>query len=527
MLRIFIFILLVFSLCEKVSANDLQNAFNALTNYTSPGVYNSQIRGFMTGGSYTVSFPQNQMNFISITPPQVNAGCGGISIYWGGISYISGAEFTALLKGIASSTLSEAFAISVRTLCPVCATVLADMQKAAQAASELAMNQCGAAMALLDAGINTVPGLKNYIKNRVALDSGGAGKTGGFLKAFSQYSGDFATVLDQHIKDLQDITDPLHKQEELNKSPLGNSTWKYLSGMTSQQKIFIMSLLGTTIRTPQKSAHDEYDIKQIPIAPSLLPEELAKLLMFGASATINEHLYVLQCEDHNPYALWSCLKPQVTPIKNSYWYNNSAVDASGVSLTDYGFYGLSYGLMFQAIENVTQNKPLDTPQKIKFPASLYGSKVEVETHFSLEEIKGFLTLAYLPLYRAINIATFYPDISKQLVSNISEVVSAHYAIAYLDNYILNLKKTENGDQMKTESTVGNQGLTEKELKPLENSIKQMRVNLDNKLTLLLQNLQTQEVWINQVNQVETTIYQQILRNGLSENYAYSLGLSGI
>ncbi len=511
---------------RSVFANDLEKAFNALTNYTSPGVYNSQVRGFMTGGSFTVNFPQDQVNFISITSPQVNAGCAGINVFFGGISYINGEEFVALLKGIAAGTLGESFAISVRTLCPVCATVLADLQKAAQAASELALNQCGAAMALLDAGINSVPGLQKYIRSRAAIDNGNDGQTGGFLKAFNEYTGDLTKAIDDHIKDLQAMTDPYQKQEELNKSPIGNSTWKYLSGMTKQQKIFIMSLLGTTVRTPIQTGN-QTDLKQIPIAPSMTTDDLSKLFMFGASSTINQNLTVLECEDKNPYALWQCLAPQTTPIKQSYWYKSESVNANGVSLTDYGFYGLSYGLMFQAIQNVSEKKALDTPQTVTLPTSLYGANVQVKTNFSLDEIKGFLTLAYLPLYRAINIATFYPDISKQLVSNISEVVSAHYATAYLEDYILNLKKTDGQIKGDAESAVGNQGLSEKDLKTLQESIKQMRINLDSKLTLLLQNLQTQEVWINQVNQVESTIYQQILRNGLSENYAYSLGLSGM
>ena len=242
-----------------------------------------------------------------------------------------------------------------------------------------------------------------------------------------------------HIKDLQAMTDPYQKQEELNKSPIGNSTWKYLSGMTKQQKIFIMSLIGTTVRTPIQSGN-QTDLKQIPVSPSMTTDDLAKLFMFGASSTINQNLAVLECEDKNPYALWQCLAPQTTPIKQSYWYKNESVNANGVSLTDYGFYGLAYGLMFQAIQNVSEGKVLDTPATIILPASIYGANVQVKTNFNSDEIKGFLTLAYLPLYRAINIATFYPDISKQLISNISEVVAAHYATAYLEDYILNCLK---------------------------------------------------------------------------------------
>lgn len=504
-----------------IRANDLLNAVNALTNYTSPGVYNSQVRGFMTGGGYTVSFPQDRMNFISLTPPEINAGCSGIDVFLGGISYISGPQFTAMLKGIAADSLGEAFNIALRTMCPVCSTVLTDLQKAAQAASTLAMNQCSSAMALLDTGINSVPSLKKYIRGRASLDNGSSGDDGGFFKSFSDYSGKFTDALQKRVQDLQSITDPAQRGIAENRSPLGNSTWKYLAGMQVQQKNFLLSLVGTTIRTPFPFSGKPDALKMVSVAPTLTSKDLANLFMFGASATLNQKLVLTECSGQSTPL--TCTNPQQKLVKDSYWYKNEHADISGVSLTDVGFYGLSYALMFQAVDNVAKDAPLGTPADVTLPPTLYGKNVVIHAHFSVNEIKGFMTVASLPLYRAVNIAAFYPDISEQLVSNISEVIAAHYATSYIDHYILNLKKT--GDAGLDPG--GTQGLSGHGLVPLEKAIKSIRIDVGTNLSALLTQLQTTQVWINTVDQVQATVYQQIIRNGLSQNYAYSLGLTGM
>ena len=516
-----IFIIAIFLLfISRVYANDLQNAFEALTNSTSPGIYNTQVRGFMTGGGYTVSFPQHQVNFISITPPQISAGCGGISIYWGGISYISGAQFTALLKGIAADSLGEAFSIAIRTLCPVCATVLSDLQKAAQAASQLAMNQCSAAMALLDAGIDSVPALRKYIKSRSSLDQQGNGESGSYLQAFSNFTNNLADSIQKRAQDLESITDPTQRQEALNQSPLGNSTWKVLNGLTKQQKIFMMSLMGTTLRIPYPSVDHPTSVKQIPISAALQPSELAHLFMYGADAIINQKLTVLQCDSGHLSKLWQCDHVQTVPIKQSYWYQHEQTQAAGINLTDDGFFGLTYGLLNQAIQNISSQHALGTSASVTLPAALYGEAVVVHPTFNAVEIESFISLAPVPLYRAINLAAFYPTIAKRMISNISELIAAHYAIAYINDFILQLKKTTSES-----NKAGNQGLPSKALNNVEQSIRSMHSMLKSKQQLLLDNVQAEQTWVNQVNLVQSTIYQQLIRNGLSANVAFSLGLS--
>lgn len=505
-------------------ANDLADAFDALTNNTRPGVYESQVRGFMTGGGFSVSFPQHRVNFISITPPQINAGCGGISMFTGGFSYISGDEFVAMLKGIAADSLGEAFAIAVRTLCPVCATVLSDLQKAAQLASRLAIDQCSAAMGLLEQGIESVPGLQKFLQSRAALDKSGSNEENSFLSAMDKYTGRFEQAIQRRVNDLRKLTDGPQREEALNRSPLGNSTWKAVQGMDDAQKTMILSLLGTNLQMPdgdKPDASDAKSVKQVPVSPTLTIADLARLLIFGVDGKTNQQLALLECPERQAGELWHCLKPQTVVIKSSRWYRQNTGVSGGVSLINHGFYGLTYALLLQAVSNVTDNKPLDTPQSITLPIAIYPKNTVIKAHFTLSEIQGFISVANLPLYRAINLASFYPDLSQQLIGNIADVVATQYAVAYIDHYFLNTKKTHQKD-----APAGEQGIDQRLLGNVQRAIRELRVNLHQQQTLLLTRLQAQTAWIAQLNQIQETVYQELLQEGLDANLAFGLGLSG-
>lgn len=523
-------------LSSAIFANDLADALDALTNTTQAGVYNSQVRGFMTAGGFSVSFPQRRVNLISITPPQVNAGCGGISLFTGGLSFISGDQFVAMLKGIAADSLGEAFSIAVRTLCPVCATVLADLQKAAQMASKLAMDQCGAAMGLLESGIESVPGLQQFLQGRASLDKGSSGESSDFLGAMDEFTGKFDKALSSRIDSLRTITDPVQRAEALNTSPLGNDTWKVLAGMSVVQKTFILSLLGTTLKLPDAGVESGTEIassvKQVPVSPSLSVDDLAKLLLFGVEGNHNQQLSLLECPANQAGELWECLRPQPVLVSQSRWYRESQSAVSGgVNLAANGFYGFTYAILLQAVTNVAENKPLGTSVTVTLPPSVYGRDAKVEAHFTLEQLQGFIGLSRLPLYRAINLAAFYPSISATLISGIADVVAEHYAVAYIDHYLLNDKKTDaSTDTPETQNNndliAGEQGIDPRLLHNVQRAIRELRIELRGQLVLILTQLQAQRAWTDQVNQVQSTVYQELLQEGLDANLSFNLGLSG-
>lgn len=115
---------------------------------TSPGFYQGQQRGFITGGAADIRFPSRHIVPLTLSLPSARAGCGGISFFGGAFSYINSEQFTQFLQNIAQNAVGVAFDMALRTLCPQCATVLANMEGIVRSMTGSLGNSCQAAKAL-------------------------------------------------------------------------------------------------------------------------------------------------------------------------------------------------------------------------------------------------------------------------------------------------------------------------------------------------------------------------------------------
>lgn len=118
---------------NQVYADDFSDAFDYMMSSGNPAIYNTEVRGFASGGSFDIIIPQRSVTIISLTAPSIDVGCGGISAFLGGFSYINLDVFINLLKNVATSALGYAFILTLGVLCPICKSVLEGLQKAVQA----------------------------------------------------------------------------------------------------------------------------------------------------------------------------------------------------------------------------------------------------------------------------------------------------------------------------------------------------------------------------------------------------------
>src|SRR5574337_703262 len=116
---------------------------------TKPGFYEGQQRGFIVGGAADMHFPNRNVTPLTLSLPQIKAGCGGISFFGGAFSYINGQEFVQFLQNIAQNAVGVAFDMALRTLCPQCATVLANMENIFRNMTSNLGNSCRDAQKLL------------------------------------------------------------------------------------------------------------------------------------------------------------------------------------------------------------------------------------------------------------------------------------------------------------------------------------------------------------------------------------------
>lgn len=496
--------------------NSLEKAFDALTSTTRPGVYHSQIRGYMTGGGFQVHFPSYAVDLISLSPPHYSAGCNGIDLYLGGLSYISGKQFVYLLRGIAANTMGYSFGLAMRTLCPVCATTVSQLQKVAQAANHFAINQCQVSMGLVNAVTSQQAG--RHMASLAALEGARTGKTSDFLAGMSEIGDDVSKALNTLASSLSRLQDKGSQLQALQSTHLGSDTWKLLSGLNRTQKLFIQSVLGTTVRYPYPATHPKM-IRVLPVAASMSIQQLVDLFMYGVEAKHpdNANIWVNDCSDDNAVAQSTinkllavnnqvlCQHVVKQRIKASSWYRQTNAATKGIALAREGFFGLTYALLSQAIANVSEGKPLGTPAVIQLPVAIYGgsNSTKREVSFTQKDIEGFISIAPLPLYRAINIAAVYPEISQALMANIAEIVAAQYATTYLEQILLNTREQGNHKG-------GLVGLSPDKVAQLTHALGTLRQRLHQHITHLVSHRQVAEMWTKQVNRIQEGIYNDVI-----------------
>jgi len=158
-IRVYIILLLIVSLIFPVGLSNASISdeieemfrkwgFKATTN--DPGAYIAQTKGFITGGSLNLRAGYEPIQLFSINPPRVRAGCGGLDLYFGGISFINKDEFLNLLRTIGQNALGYAFQMGLEAVCPSCLEQLKSLANRVQQWQKMMTDSCQAAKSLVN-----------------------------------------------------------------------------------------------------------------------------------------------------------------------------------------------------------------------------------------------------------------------------------------------------------------------------------------------------------------------------------------
>jgi len=159
----FISLFLLFSLfspknAEAKSVADSMGDFwnnigGSYSNGTDAGGYQLQGAGYYTGGSFTARTKVVNVNPITITPPGIRAGCGGIDVYTGAFSHINADQFIALAKAIPSNAIGFAFDLALATMSPEIKTVKDRLQSVIDQINSTNLNSCDLAQNMVASGL--------------------------------------------------------------------------------------------------------------------------------------------------------------------------------------------------------------------------------------------------------------------------------------------------------------------------------------------------------------------------------------
>ncbi|MEL6074276.1 conjugal transfer protein TraH, partial [Escherichia coli] len=114
--------------------SDMNQFFNKLgfaSNTTQPGVWQGQAAGYAYGGSLYARTQVKNVQLISMTLPDINAGCGGIDAYLGSFSFINGDQLQRFVKQIMSNAAGYFFDLALQATVPEIKTAKDFLQKMA------------------------------------------------------------------------------------------------------------------------------------------------------------------------------------------------------------------------------------------------------------------------------------------------------------------------------------------------------------------------------------------------------------
>lgn len=146
----FAFILLMFN--GQPAKADWFDDLTSGIQTNSPAAWEGQKRGYFTGGGFSLRTQTSREPLLNIQPPRINAGCGGIDVFWGSFSYLNPEYLIQAFQNILSAAPAYAFKLALQQLCDPCDDVMSALQQMAQAINNIALDECGSAQAMVNLG---------------------------------------------------------------------------------------------------------------------------------------------------------------------------------------------------------------------------------------------------------------------------------------------------------------------------------------------------------------------------------------
>ncbi len=119
-----------------------------MSNVSKAAVIKDQQGGYMTGGSILLRGPKHQtlQPLVMQTPKFAYDACTGSADFrFGGLSYISGKEFSSFFKSMSTAAGSYAVKMLIKSACPQCEDIMSYLETVARDVNGMMMDQCSSA----------------------------------------------------------------------------------------------------------------------------------------------------------------------------------------------------------------------------------------------------------------------------------------------------------------------------------------------------------------------------------------------
>ncbi len=348
----FLFVIITSQSVQAGINGDLEDFFKSMgsaVNATSASAYQDQASGYYTGGGIFIRNSSKNIQPLTLQLPSYRAGCGGIDLHLGGMSFIKAQELLSALRAVGSAMPSYAFMLMMQTVSPQIYNTINELNAIAQKINQMNINSCEAAATTLGA---LWPRSDMSSKHLCTAISGNLGQFSDWAASRQGCGagGNRDSVLSQNTV-----------KEEYKNMLVGeyNLAWKAIqqnSFLSADQEIseFFMTLSGSLIS--RKTGGGDKNPFHVSVLPSLADHgDLINALLQGGQAKI------WKCDTKD-----KCLSPKAA--------------------------------------HVSVLKPLEG--RVYAILDSMVNKVYLDEKLSTEEL-AFLNSTSLPIYKILNVTTAY------------------------------------------------------------------------------------------------------------------------
>jgi conjugative transfer pilus assembly protein TraH len=170
--------------------------------YTNPGSFQDQARGYLTAGGMTGRVDVHNDYLMSVSLPKIHAGCGGIDMFLGGMSFLDPDYLVQKLESIMQAAPAVAFQYLLETLDEKMGNIISKMEAATNFLNSIQVNDCRLAnrMVQIARGNDNMSGILEEMTGSRSIRQG-------FSKSYQQSRERIEANHNNPTEDLRDALD--------------------------------------------------------------------------------------------------------------------------------------------------------------------------------------------------------------------------------------------------------------------------------------------------------------------------------
>lgn len=137
------------SCTAPVLADDFIDQWFTQSTYSGPSSFNGQKRNYYSAGTFNARWPTTNDYPITIEPPRLQVGCGGIDMFMGGFSFLDEDYLVEKAERIIQAAPAFAFQLALQSLSQQVKTEMSDLTDRIDQLNSIQLNDCRQAKRLV------------------------------------------------------------------------------------------------------------------------------------------------------------------------------------------------------------------------------------------------------------------------------------------------------------------------------------------------------------------------------------------